>query len=384
MLQFCVSQQINETPFTFKSTNIHVYSLEEALYHVFHYWRESVDDFISDEMITWVSELGLSYIASKMKELTREEYFTKRLLDFLQLTEYFSTHELDALHSTLKAWEARREWEKLKERADFLVRKGEPAKGLPLYKRALQFEENAGLLNNMAVACMQISASKEALNYLTRALALAPKDLNIHLHYIEAAILSKHYEKAEKALEEASNLTSSHADIPFFYGLMAYGQKNYIQALHYYEQAITLNPSEPYYIYKIADVHKTMRQYEKALQTLSTIKNPSSGCYVKEAEIHSAAGDIPAALGCIRKAASADGARNANLLAKLAEYYRNDHDWPQAESAISKAVEIAPDNDSVRLENARIKKGLGRTREYQAELTAILKSFKERYRATDY
>jgi len=383
MLQFCASQQINETPFTFRSTNIRVYSLEEALYHVFHYWRESVDDLLSDEMITWVSELGLSYIASKMKELTQEEYFTKRLLDFLQLTEYFSATELDKLHSILNAWEVRREWEKLKERADFLLQKGEPAKGLLLYKRALQFEENIELLNNIAVAYMQISASKEALDYLTRARTLAPTDLNILLHYIEAAILSKQYDAAEKALEEAKNITPSHADVQFFYGLMAYSQKNYTQALHYYAQAITLNPSEPYYIYKIADVHKAMRQYEKALQALSTIKKPSSDCYVKEAEIHFAAGDTPAALRCIRKTTSADGAGNANLLAKLAEYYRNNYDWQRAESAISKAIEIAPDDDRVRVENARIKKGLGRTREYQAELTAVLKSFKERYRAMD-
>jgi hypothetical protein len=38
------------------------------------------------------------------------------------------------------------------------------------------------------------------------------------------------------------------------------------------------------------------------------------------------------------------------------------------------------DNDMARLENARIKKGMGRTREYQAVLTEVLRGFKQRYR----
>ena len=381
MLQLCVSQQINEIPFAFKSTGIRVYSFEEAVYHVFHYWRESVDDFLSEGMITWVSELGLSYIASKMKDLARAGDFTARLLGFLQLIEYISAEEISGLKSTLVAWELRREWEKLKERADNLIQRGEPARALPLYKRALGYEENAALLNNTAVVCMQLSAPKEAANYLTRARELEPQNLNILLHYIEAAILSRQYDAAEAALAKAQADAPNHADIPFLHGLLAYEQKNYVKALAYYENAVQLNPDVPYYVYKMADVHMAMRQFSKALEVLQTIQNKDAAYYVKEAEIHAAAGDVPASLKCMRRATVApDGAANANLWGKLAEYYRRDYDWRRAEKAISHALNLAPDNDMVRLESARIKKGLGRTRDYQAELADILKSFKTRYR----
>ena len=381
MLQLCVSQQANHIPFFFKSTGIRVYSFEEAIYHVFHYWRESVDDFLSEAMITWVSELGLSYIASKMKELAAGDNFTPRLLGFLQLIEYLSPEEIKGLKSTLQAWELRREWEKLKERADHLVKRGEPARALSLYKRALSFEENVALLNNIGVVCMQLSVSKEAANYLSRAMAMEPQNLNILLNYIEAAILSRQYENAESALQTAESIAPHCPDIPFLRGLFAHEQKNYIKALAFYEKAVQLDPAVPYYVYKMVDVHMEIRQFAKALEVLQAIRTKDAAYYVKEAEIHAVIGDVPASLKCMRRAtAAADGANNPNLWAKLAEYYRRDYDWRRAEKAISHAVKLAPDNDLVRLESARIKKGLGRTRDYQAELAEILKSFKDGYR----
>jgi len=380
MLQLCVSQQINETPFYFNSTGIRVYSFEEAIYHVFHYWRESADDFLSEPMITWVSDLGLSYLASKMKELACIDNFTAQVLGFLQLIDYFSADEISGLKATLQAWEMRREWEKLNERADYLVQRGEPGRAVPLYKRALKYEENAALLNNIGVVHMQLSASKKAASYLARACALEPDNTNILRHYIEAAILCGQYENAEAALGKLKHLAPTCADFQFLHGLLAYEQKDYTKAIAFYEKAIELDPSVPFYVYKMADAHKAMRQFSKALEALQSIPNKDAAYYVKEAEIHAALGDVPDSLKCMRLATSAaDGATNANLWAKLAEYYRRDYDWRRAEKAIAHAISLSPDNDLVRLENARIKKGLGRTRDHQNELADILKSFKDRY-----
>jgi len=380
MLQFCVSQQHNETPFIFKSTGVHVYSLEEALYHVFHYWRESVDDFLSDNMIVWLSDIGLSSIASQLTEIVAETHFPTQVLSFLQVIKYFSAEELGNLKPDLLAWETRREWERLKERADNLVNRGEPSKALPLYKRALRLEENAELLNNIGVVCMQLSSVKEAASYLSRARALQPENVQVLLNYTEAAILSRQYDNAVLALTKAEAISPGSAAIPFLRGLMAHEQKNYSQALSFYESATELASTEQYYIYKIADVHKTMRRYESALNALEAISDKSADYYVVEAEIHAAAGDVPASLRCMRKATEVGGTNDANLWAKLAEYYRRDYDWRRAEKAIDHAKSLAPDNDRVRMESARIKKGLGRTRDYQAEMADILKSFKERYR----
>ncbi|MCL2287185.1 MAG: tetratricopeptide repeat protein [Firmicutes bacterium] len=380
MLQLCVSQQLNSTPFMFRSTGIRVYSLEEVMYHVFHYWRESMDDFLSDKMITWVSDLGLSFIVGKIQKIADEKQFATRMLNFIQLIDYFDQCEINELQAELEAWERQCEWQKLKERADYFIQRGEPSKALPFYKRALQLEENAMLLNNIGVMYMQLSAPEDALHYLTRAHAFEPDNFNITLHYIEAAILSGQYESAVNELERIEAVAPNSADIPFFYGLIAQEQEDYPQALAHYEEAIRIDPVKNHYAYKMAEVYKKTRQFEKALRTLSKVPNKDAGYYVKEAEIHAAAGDVPASLRCMRNATDADGAHNANLWAKLAEYYRRDYDWRRAEKAILHALELAPDNDSVRFENARVKKGLGRTREYQADLAEILKDFKERYR----
>jgi len=376
MLQLCVSQQTNETPFIFQSTGISVYSFEEAVYHVFHYWRESVDDFLSEAMITWVSELGLSFIASKMKDIAKEENLTTRILNFLHLIEYFEPNELINLHATLMAWEQRREWEQLKERADLLVERGEPLKALSFYTQALKLEENAPLLNNIGVASMQLSSLNNALRYLGHAHSLDPQNVSIMLHYAEAAILCNQFESAKKMLSNIS--TTNCANIPYLHGLLAYEQQDYALALTFYEQAIKLDPATTHYAYKMVDAYMAMHQYEMALSILSKVKNTNANYYTKEAEIHAAAGNIKASLSCMRKAA--ENTNNANVWAKLAEYYRQDNDWNNAEKAISHALRLAPENNKIQLEAIRIKKGLGRTREYQAELSELLKGLKKQYR----
>jgi tetratricopeptide (TPR) repeat protein len=383
MFQLCVSQQPNTIPFTFRGTGLRVYSLEEALYHVFHHWRESVEDLLSREMIAWATELGLVWVASRMKTIAQAEPFATRMLDFLQLVEYFTPQELDGLRHDLAAWERRLEWERLKERADMLVERGDPFKALPLYKRALALEENIPLLNNIAVAYMQLSLAKKAAAHLLRARAMAPDNLELMLHYTEAAILSKQFDAATEALKTAETRAPALADIPFLHGLLAYKQADYHQAVTCYQEAIARAPDTPYYVYKLADTYKKMQDYKQALHVLATLPNKDGDYYVKEAEIHAAAGDVPASLRCMRTATAGEGAHSANLWAKLAEYYRHDYDWRRAEKAIAQAQALDPDNDEVRLESARVKKGLGQTRAYQAALAGMLNSFKRRYRADE-
>jgi tetratricopeptide (TPR) repeat protein len=329
-LQLCVSQQINTTPYAFKTTGIRVYTFEEVLYHVFHNWRESVDEFLSEKMILWVSEIGHSYLAAKMKELVRKEPFTVKVLEFLRLVDYFSEKELNGLKATLEKWELRREWEQLKERGDWFARKKEPEKAIPLYKRALQYDENAALLNNLAVQYMQISAVQEGLSCLTRALSLESDNFSILLHYTEAAILNREFEKAAKAIKKAHAINPNHADISFLLGLMSYEKKDYSAALELFEKAMEMDNTVPYYAYKTADIHMQLRQYEKALAALQKITNRDTACLAKEAEIYAAWGDIPRAIKLMYQALAICREPEAALYAKLAAYHRQDYDTAKA------------------------------------------------------
>jgi len=384
MLQLCVSQQINtELYFAFKATGVRVYSFEEALYHTYHYWQESSDDLLSDEMVTWVGELGLSYLAARMKELTHIEAFMERMLSFLQLIDYFSKTEIAELKTSLQAWEERREWEKLKERADFFARRGEPIKALPLYKRALGYEENSVVLNNLGVICMQLHNHAEAVQYLARAVEIDKNNLSILLAYTEATILNKQYEHANETLKLAELSSPNCADILFMRGLMALGLDNYIEALGYFEKAWNIDKNITAYAYKIVEIYITTRQYSKALTTLEQIKSRNGDYYSTLSDVYFVMNDIPAAIKALNQALEIDSSESSNskLWVKLARYYRLNYDLERAETAIATALHHAPDSSAARLENARIKKGRGRTRDYQTALLDVLKGFKARYRS---
>ncbi|MCL2387330.1 MAG: tetratricopeptide repeat protein [Defluviitaleaceae bacterium] len=378
-LQFCVSQQVNVVPYAFKTTGIRVYSFEEVIYHVYHHWRESVDEFLSDKMIQWVAELGHSYLATKMKELKRRDSFAAKILDFLRLVDYFAEDELGTLKTALEKWELRREWEQLKERGDYFANRKEPAKAIPLYKRALQYDENAPILNNLGIQYLQTSAFEEGFACLSRAMLVAPNNFSILLHYIEAAILSGHYGDAAKALKKAYEKDPNCADIAFLLGLMSYEQKDYPKALTYFEKAIAMDMTVPHYVHKAAEVHLQMRQYEKALNTLETATRHDATFHAKKAEIYAAWNDIPRAVKAMTVAVIIEP--EATNYAKLAAYHRQDYEPRKAEVAIEKALALDPENNMVKLENARIKKGLGHTREHQAILTEVLKEFRDNYRS---
>ena len=386
MLQLCVSQQINtELYFAFKATGVRVYSFEEALYHTYHHWQESSDDLLSDEMVTWVGELGLSYLSARMKELTHIEVFMERMLSFLQLIDYFSKAEIAELKTNLQAWEERREWEKLKERADFFARRGEPIKALPLYKRALGYEENSVVLNNIGVICMQLHNHAEAVQYLARAVEFDKNNLSILLAYAEATILSKQYEHANETLKLAESSNPNCADIPFMRGLMAFGQNHYIKALGYFEKAWNANQDTPAYAYKIVETYIKIREHSKALALLEQIKKRDADYYATKADVYADENmrDFPAAIKALNQALEIDSSEssNAKLWVKLAKYYRLNYDLERAETAIVTALHHAPDSSAARLEYARIKKGRGRTRDYQTALLDVLKGFKARYRS---
>lgn len=380
-ITLCVSQQMNEQPYLFKVTGLHVYSFEEVLYHVYHYWKQSVDDFLSDELIAWVNDtLGLSFLAARMKEIARGPSFGRKLTSFLGLIDYFNDEDLESLNAELLQWEKRLEWEKLKERADYLMGRAEPDKALVLYRRALQFEENAALYNNLGVALMQTEDYEAAYRNLKRASELEPENTALPLALAEAALYGHRFDEARVWLEQASARTPSHPDIPFLHGALCHEQGDYTQAIAYYEKAVAAgeNP-EPLYLYRLADVYAGMRQYDHALAVLDRAAERDVALMLKQAELHAAAGNMPAAAKSIRQAIAQRG-NDAGLWVKLAMYHRLDYDFNAADTAVTKALAIDPENERARLENARIKKAMGRTREYQTVLNGVLRDFRQKYR----
>jgi len=333
MLQFCLSQQVSKKPFVFTATGIRVFSFEEALYHTYHYWKESLEDCTSEKMITWVSDIGHPFLAPKIESLAKRAQESSQIIGFLQLVPYFSGEEIGDISLALEAWEKSLAWEKLKDQADRNAKKGDVYKALLLYKRALLMEENAKILNNFGIACMQISIFGDAVKHLTRALELAPNNADIRLHLIEAFILNGDFEAAERELAKGEH--SAH--VYYLHGLLTQRQGNFDTALKCYKKALDLEPSNRLYLYK---------QFE--LGEMIELPPP----YKKS---------------------------DAGYFAKLAEYYRKQDNLQAAEDAANLALQLDPESLPAQLQSAAIKKAHGNVRGYKAQLSEILKATKERF-----
>lgn len=373
-----LTQKEITAPYKFKTTGINVFSLEEAIYHCYRYWRESVDDFLSDELIGWVSDtLGLSLIASKIKEIAKIGSFSGAFLSFLSMTDYLGGQDFSLLKKELAAWDKRLDWERLKERADYLTNSGEYKKAFALYRKALDYSENFALLNNAGITLLKQSRFGEAAICFERAVKLAPSNANLILNFIEALVLDGQFDKADELIKRAETF-GEMSELHYFKGEISFYLGNYFSSVPHYERAIAIK-DDPVYIYRLCDVFMKLRQYDKALEMLETVAVKDKHYLKKQADIYAAYNNIPAAVKCMEKALLSER-RSVDLWVRLARYHRLDYDLSRANSAIGMALSLAPDNSVAKLELARIRKAQGRTKEYQAALNGILKAFKQDYR----
>jgi tetratricopeptide (TPR) repeat protein len=390
----CLSPRDAETPYKFKATDINVFTFEEALYHCYHYWKQSADEFVCEGFISWVhTALGLAHIAGRLREIRGIENFTERYCAFLAVTPYFSDKKINALKKEFGEWENRLEWEKLKERGDYFMNNavksnaaaslynGDYAKAFSFYNRALAGSEVAEVLNNAAVSLMKQSRFDEASGYFERAMDADPENVRFTLNYIESLVFGGEYDRAWEAIGGIEGLDLS--ETAYFKGEINFKMKRYYTSIPFYEQAISVAKArgEPWaqYLYRLCDVLIRIRQFEKALETVNRSETKDKDFLRKQADIHAAYGNLPAAIKCMESALMADRAA-ADIWTRLASYYRMDYDFNRANGAITTAMSIAPNNPHVKLECARIRKAQGLTKEYQSILSDVLNGFKTAYR----
>ena len=403
-LLLCISQDEIKTPYQFKVTGINVYSFEEAAYHCYHHWKQSIDDFMSEDFLEWVRDvLGLSFLASRIKSLWKLTKFSDRFIGFLSIIDYFDEMRLTVLKTQLIEWEARLEWERLKERADYLLQKKDPQRAYTLYRQALSYDENAELLNNLAVALMKLEHYAQAEIYFERALAaktslehydqaeirseraLAAKtsedphdNLQLLLNLSEAAIYSHNFARAEQCLREAEAIEPDSTEISYLYGELNIETGNIRHSIECFEKALNMK-YDPQFIYRIAETYVRLRKYDQALEALTKIKDKDTKFLTHQASIYASANNMPAAVKCIERALLAERG-SASLWTLMAQYHRRNYDLTRADAAIIQALTLSPDDDNTKLEDARIKKAQGKMKDYQTALHGILIGFKRKYR----
>ncbi|MCL2852356.1 MAG: tetratricopeptide repeat protein [Defluviitaleaceae bacterium] len=378
-LYLAVSHEENKIPYKFKMTDINVYSLEEAAFHVYKYWRESGEEFLSQEFIDWTRDiLKLPYYASQLTHLNEKNSLSGRLVGFLSLFESYDEIRLSSLRAALQEWEARLMWERLKENADYLYRQGNPSKAAGLYKRALEYSENYQILNNYAMSLMKLYRFEEAAALLERAVALEPGSVRLRLGLAESHIRARNLEAGLRSLISAGELDPGNPDIDYMHGLLNLETGDTRHSIDNFKKALSAK-YDPHYVYSLAQVYIRLRTYDKAAEALETIIVKDKAYHIIKADIHRLTHNIPAAIKSIEQAL-ATSRGDAELWTKLAAYHRLDYDLTKAENAVKKALAIDPSHERARFESAKIKKAQGKTKEYQTTLGGILSGFKAGFR----
>jgi len=378
-LYLTASQTQNDIPYVYTLTDTRVYSLEEALYHCLHHWRGVTQDFLDEPFIKWVEgSLGLGKIGEKLREISCIESFSMRFSSFLSVVDYLPKDSLVAVQKELSLWERQQVWEKLAEQGGFWARRNDGERAYGFYARALMYHENAKLLNNAGVALLHIGSYDDAAGYFARAIKLEPGNSQLRFNMLEAYVLAGAQDAANELIETILSEYPNHPEIFYFQAELHFRNKSYFEAIKLYEKAAALD-YDPRYIYKLCDCYMKMRLHDKALAAIKSVAVQDATYLRKQAGYYAEAGNVPMAVKSIEKAL-VGRANDASLWITLAGYHRQDLDLGRASGAITKALSLSAENPAALLEQARIRKAQGRTKEYQSILNRILNKFKRDYR----
>ncbi|MCL2752677.1 MAG: hypothetical protein FWE44_00845 [Defluviitaleaceae bacterium] len=380
-MHLCVSQiENNATPYRFEMTGISIYSFEEALYHGLHHFRQSMGDVFGEPFLKWLESIGLHKILEQMKVIAIMENASMAYLKFLSLTGYLPQNAVANLKKELDDWQNRNEWERYKEQGDFWLQQKNGEKAFEFYTLALKHHENAALLNNAGLALLHMGNAALSAEFFGKSADMEADNKQLRFNHIEALIAAELFEDARRNLAQ---IDPSHPEALYLMGRISYAQRNYFEGIKLFTLALQA-AYDPDYIYALSDCYMRTRQFEKGIAILQTIDEGDQDLayYQKMANTQADSGNVPAAIKTIEKAMMTDRS-NVKLWIALAEYYRKDYNLVRALGAISKALQLEPQNPHAILEQARVKKADGRIKDYQNSLAKILEMLKEEYRATD-
>lgn len=379
-LYMSLSPETVERPYYFHLTQKRVYSLEEMLYHCYHFWKQSIDDFLVGKLEEWIEkELQLPQIAAKIVwSKSRERSITKQYLAFLTITDYFYPEELTELKRQMLAWEHKAEWEKCKEKGDLLNQQQNVQEAIGWYQKALEYADHYTIFNNMGVAYMKGKQFAEALGCFEKAYDQDPGNSKILFNLIEVLLSMKKYHRAEEYLQKIGQRQKSK-DLYYYYGELYRGRGDFSSAEEAFKKAIALGDDFRSYI-RLGQLYTDQSNFEQAIQTVQQIPDQQREDYYMEvAYIFEKWGREEQAIQ-YAKQALAHNDRYIEPWILLAKLHRRRRELDMAQQAIEKALAINPGSESAQLESARIQKAQGRVKDYQFSLKSILKRWIGQYR----
>lgn len=370
-----ISSRVNNLPYKFNSTGISVYSIEEALYHCRHYWRECIDETCEMKFISWLDVvLKNRSIKSPADFADVSDYF----LNLLTIIPYFDDDDIDKVKEELEEWRNLDKSVKYKEKADRCFNMQHYEKAIEYYRRAEQLNPPSLqlILNNIALCFMRLKEYDMAVEYYGKAYELDKTKKELLFNYVEALIFDLQLKKAMDILDSSECPDNSMRH--YYIGEVNIRQENYSAALNEYIRAYSVNRDNDICI-KICDIYMKQRRYSQAMQTLidSGVENTQTA--LRKGRIYAFNRNYAAAVKCIETALE-NNKDSAELWAELAKYYRLDYDFEKAEAAAAHGMKLE-NGEAAAFEYAKTKKAQGKLKDYQFELKGIIQGLLRKYRS---
>lgn len=376
-LKFSMAEDRNISPYILKN-GIKVYSLEEAIYLFYKNFKEYSNDFFEDTFISWVyDELLDINIADKLLKLKQQKNFYQKSMEFLTINEFYTLDEIENISLELFNWGKKGQVEVKKAKADRLFNDGMFKVAINVYKEVLNFDvTNPILYNNIGICYIRIKEYDLALRYLKKANSIDDNNKDILFNLIEILLQLGNF---EEAIIFIYKIEKDNVEKLFYYlGELDFLKRNYGQAIANFSKSYLLK-TEDNIIIKIAECHIKKGDVDKLFNCLNFLDSNDVDILVKKSIIFEKINNIPMAIKCIEKA-NFYNRDNFRLWTMLARYYRKEYNILKAEGAIAKAFILAPEDDTVLLEKALIKRANKKFREYKDIVFKIIQKTCKNYR----
>jgi tetratricopeptide (TPR) repeat protein len=349
-----------------------VFSIEEASFHVWQNWRETFEDIKGKAFAEWAAEtLKMPDLAKRLRERASAGV-SEAVTSFLRDAGILTSQETDLVMSDITAWEKRENWERLKERGDYFMIKKSPARALGFYRQALNEERSVVLLNNTAVALMNLGDFSHARDLLAEARESDKLNEDIALHYAEACVYCGDFDTVDDLLSGVPSTAKSllvRAALFESQGRNDRAEKYYKEAAKDGTEATSL---------KLADFYIRHVMYDQAENALEHV-NSFAAADERRADILRAQGK-PREAAQLIELALRNNSGNTSLWQKLAEVNLEANAHSRAFESASRALSIEPANLPARLLLIKARRAMSRSRDYLDELQALIATLKNDYR----
>ena len=219
-------------------------------------------------------------------------------------------------------------------------------------ERSAQYRPNdVPVLLDLARVAYEQKDGKGAFGYLAHARDLQPQNASIHYFWAMVCVEEKLVEEAIKALKRAVELDPDNPYYNFATGSVAVQRIDASESLPYFQKYRQLKPKDPRGMLALGAAYVESFQIEKGKpELMAAAKYPetAAGAHYYLARVANKDGDFQGALKELEASLQANP-NAAEVYGELGSTYIKLRDYPQAEKALNKALELQPDSYTANL-----------------------------------